>query len=96
MAGQTNSIMDGFGIPTAAYILILALLIYATSLVIYRISFHPLSKFPGPLINKFSPIPAIISLLRGRMGMDVKTLHYEYGTSHANLKCSCIENQKAR
>ncbi|KAI1625291.1 pisatin demethylase [Exophiala viscosa] len=61
------------------YLAVIGLSCYFAMLMIYRIYFHPLSKYPGPLINKFCPVPTIISLLNGRMGMDVKTLHDKYG-----------------
>jgi hypothetical protein len=46
---------------------------------IYRLYFHPLARFPGPLFARLTPIPCTISLLRGRMPMWVKHCHDIYG-----------------
>ncbi|OQV03600.1 hypothetical protein CLAIMM_08622 [Cladophialophora immunda] len=61
------------------YLIAICTVLYFAAKVIYRVYFHPLSRFPAPFVNKFSPVPAILSLLRGRMGMDIKTLHDKYG-----------------
>ncbi|KAL3477270.1 cytochrome P450 [Aspergillus californicus] len=52
---------------------------YIASLTIYRLYFHPLSRFPGPRRNAISSLPSIYSLLRGRLGFDTKQLHDKYG-----------------
>lgn len=46
---------------------------------IYNITLHPLAKYPGPLLWRISPIPSIISLLRGRISFDYKLHHDTYG-----------------
>ncbi|KAB5513621.1 cytochrome P450 [Coniochaeta sp. 2T2.1] len=53
--------------------------VWITCTCIYRLFFHPLAKFPGPKLNCVSSLPAIISLLRGRLPMDTKLLHDLYG-----------------
>lgn len=52
---------------------------YVISLVVYRLYFHPLAKFPGPKLNAISALPGIYSLLRGRLPLDNKLLHDKYG-----------------
>ncbi|KAF2669327.1 cytochrome P450 [Microthyrium microscopicum] len=53
--------------------------VYSIWTVIYRLYFDPLAKYPGPLLNRISPIPSIISLLKGRIALDVKRWHDQYG-----------------
>lgn len=52
---------------------------YFIAVAIYRITLHPLAKYPGPLLWRISPIPSIISLLRGRISFDYKVFHDQYG-----------------
>ncbi|KAL3444197.1 cytochrome P450 [Aspergillus insuetus] len=61
------------------YALGILTLLYGLILSIYRLYFHPLSKFPGPRLRAISSLPPIASLLRGRLGFDTKTLHDKYG-----------------
>jgi hypothetical protein len=46
---------------------------------VYNITLHPLAKYPGPILWRISPIPSIISLLRGRISFDYKVHHDKYG-----------------
>ncbi|CAG9980389.1 unnamed protein product [Clonostachys byssicola] len=52
---------------------------YVLFIAIYRLYFHPLSKYPGPLLNRISPLPLSIALLRGRLPFYVKHIHDRYG-----------------
>ena len=46
---------------------------------IYRITFHPLARFPGPKSRAISRLPHTISAIRGRQPFDVRDLHRIYG-----------------
>ncbi|KAF2712007.1 pisatin demethylase [Pleomassaria siparia CBS 279.74] len=56
-----------------------ALITYFVALSIYRVTLHPLARYPGPFLWRISPIPSCISLLRGRIAFDYKTIHDRYG-----------------
>ncbi|KAF1987323.1 cytochrome P450 [Aulographum hederae CBS 113979] len=71
--GTGDRILLGVGL------LFSGLFIYTITKTIYRLYFHPLSKFPGPIINRCSNIPASIWVLTGRLPMETKKLHDRYG-----------------
>lgn len=52
---------------------------YNVATVIYNLFFHPLRRFPGPLLNRASRFPYAISRLRGNLLKDVLDLHIRYG-----------------
>ncbi|PGH26436.1 hypothetical protein AJ80_01934 [Polytolypa hystricis UAMH7299] len=54
-------------------------LCYVVLVSIYRLTLHPLAKFPGPKFNAISPIPGIYYLLKGRLPMVTKQDHDKYG-----------------
>ena len=57
-------------------VLSVAWLVYT---VVYRLYFHPCAKFPGPKLNGITPIPSIVSLLKGRLPLEEKKMHDKYG-----------------
>ncbi|KIW44434.1 uncharacterized protein PV06_02905 [Exophiala oligosperma] len=57
----------------------LLVLFWWLAIIIYRLTLHPLAKFPGPKVNAVSSVPGIISLLKGRLPLDNKLLHDKYG-----------------
>ncbi|KAF2099274.1 pisatin demethylase [Rhizodiscina lignyota] len=65
-------------------------------IVIYRLYFHPLAKYPGPLLARISPIPITISLLRGRIPFFVKDAHDKYGpVVRVSPNELCFDNEAA-
>jgi cytochrome P450 len=46
---------------------------------IYRVYFHPLSRFPGPKFSAFTRLPHIIAIAKGELPRHVARLHEEYG-----------------
>ncbi|KAH8670784.1 averantin oxidoreductase [Xylariales sp. PMI_506] len=67
-----NAKYIGLGLATLAFV-------YTTWMCIYNIYFHPLARFPGPLLAKISPVYSIWGLFRGRWPFDVHQLHLKYG-----------------
>ncbi|KAI0995216.1 Cytochrome P450 monooxygenase [Podosphaera aphanis] len=61
-------------------VLAIALLtIYAVSTAVYNIFFHPLRKYPGPILNKITGIVIGYQKLKGTDYRHLKHLHEKYG-----------------
>lgn len=55
-------------------------MLYRTGLIIYRLYFHPLAKFPGPKLYAASNLPhAYSDKIKGEFYLMVKELHEQYG-----------------
>lgn len=52
---------------------------YLTSLVIYRLCFHPFSRYPGPFLAKVSYFYAFYHALRDDTGIAQQACHEKYG-----------------
>ena len=52
----------------------------ATTLCIYRLFFHPLSKYPGPFLAKITNARAAYYGIIGDHHLDVAECHKRYGT----------------
>lgn len=52
---------------------------YLALRALYRITFHPLVRFPGPKLRAISHLPHALSGVRGRQPYDVRDLHKKYG-----------------
>ena len=46
----------GDRIAVGALMAAIGLIIYTVGVVVYRLWFHPLSKFPGPFLNRVSDV----------------------------------------
>ncbi|KAF2422852.1 cytochrome P450 [Tothia fuscella] len=57
----------------------IAFIVYWLGVVVYRLTLHPLARYPGPILWAISPIPSIYHLLRGRISFQYKILHDQYG-----------------
>ncbi|KAF2207353.1 hypothetical protein CERZMDRAFT_102447 [Cercospora zeae-maydis SCOH1-5] len=68
--------------PLTVLVLVLlpaALIVYTASLIIYRIFFHPLAKYPGPLLAKITDLYSTYHALRGDRHLDFYRIHEKYG-----------------
>ena len=52
---------------------------YLALRTVYNIFFHPLAKYPGPLIWRAFRLPFIISNVRGELPHTIKAFHEKYG-----------------
>ncbi|KAK3395454.1 cytochrome P450 [Sordaria brevicollis] len=56
-----------------------SLIIYMTITTIYNLYFHPLAKYPGPLLQRASSIPFSIRVTLGLLPFHTQALHDKYG-----------------
>jgi len=62
------------------WLVILALVIcWRASVVVYRLWFHPLSRFPGPLMGRVSSVYRSYWFLHGNEQDNQVRLHEKYG-----------------
>ncbi|KAI1171575.1 isotrichodermin C-15 hydroxylase [Nemania sp. FL0916] len=54
-------------------------LVHVTARTIYRLKFHPASKFPGPILASISDIPYAYYWISGRWPWAVEDMHRQYG-----------------
>jgi hypothetical protein len=67
-------------------------LLYYLSLLVYNLFFHPLRKFPGPILAAASPFYFAYHTIRGSRASIVRDLHIQYGpmVRLAPNQLSCI------
>ncbi|KAF8470731.1 cytochrome P450 [Kalaharituber pfeilii] len=56
-----------------------ALLTALVSVCLYRVYFHPLSRYPGPLLSKITPLHATWHAYKGDRHLFLHRLHMKYG-----------------
>ncbi|POS76855.1 isotrichodermin C-15 hydroxylase [Diaporthe helianthi] len=75
-------LQDYYAYLTASHILItvasLAILLPLAQFI-YNVFFHPLAKFPGPLLWRGSNIPKMVSQIRGTIHWRMLEFHQQYG-----------------
>ena len=54
---------------------------YLVASSLYRVYFHPLSKFPGPKASAFTRIPYLRAQLSGKLPHYIKELHDQYNSN---------------
>ncbi|KAF2676845.1 cytochrome P450 family protein [Lentithecium fluviatile CBS 122367] len=59
---------------------ILCAILYFIGVVVYRLKFHPLAKYPGPLLGKITDWYSVIRSLRGDRHIHFLRLHEKHGT----------------
>jgi cytochrome P450 len=55
------------------------LAIYTFGLIVYRIFFHPLSRYPGPLLAKLTDLHSTYHALKGDRHLEFHRCHEKYG-----------------
>jgi hypothetical protein len=53
--------------------------VYVVQRIIYNLYFHPLAKYPGPLLARCSQLWTVRNMLAGRQAFEVYKLHRKYG-----------------
>lgn len=74
---------------------ITAIVVYFASLCVYRLYFHPLSKFPGPklaAITRYYEAYYDVAL-NGQYTFKIRELHKKYGRDHPNRLSSFVCNE---
>ncbi|EXJ64918.1 hypothetical protein A1O7_01257 [Cladophialophora yegresii CBS 114405] len=71
--------MAVFSVVDFVVVLGAANVVYFIGLSIYRLYFHPLAKYPGPLLWKLTQWPEARSAWSGRRHVDLALLHEKYG-----------------
>lgn len=70
--------------PTPSYRLLgfFALLscLYVAAVIVWRIFLHPLSKYPGPVLGKFTDLPIMVSIFQRRRTFRQYELLQQYGS----------------
>jgi hypothetical protein len=74
------------------YQLPLAALVWLTSIVLYRIYLHPLSKIPGPKLAAATHLYITYFNTTGgsKFYLQTEKLHQKYGTLYSRISLACL------
>ena len=73
------SLLSSLHIGTLLLVLILGLFSYLFVLAAYRVFFHPLAKYPGPLLAKVTDLYQTYYAWKGRRHLEFARCHEKYG-----------------
>jgi hypothetical protein len=69
-----------------------------SSHVVYNLFFHPLARFPGPLIHRITRLAFVYKFLRGTLPYDILPMHEKYGPvvriAPSELSSACADAGK--
>jgi hypothetical protein len=63
-------------------VLLALLLLYAVGVVVYRLTLHPLAKYPGPFLAKITDIHLAYHAWKGDRHLQFYRCHEKYGTCY--------------
>jgi hypothetical protein len=58
-----------------------ALAVYISLVILYRLTFHPLAKYPGPFLAKFTDLYLGYHAFKGDRHLEFWRCHEKYGKS---------------
>lgn len=71
--------LSGISLLSVALLPVVALLVYLAGLAIYRLYFHPLAKYPGPLLAKLTDLHSTYHAWKGDRHLEFWRCHERYG-----------------
>ena len=60
--------------------------VYLSSLGVYRLFFHPLAKYPGPFLAKFTDVYLAYHAWKGDRHLEFYRCHEKYGKNDRKVK----------
>lgn len=81
MVDQLNLKGLGFTAWEASYTLLGLYALYSIAVAVYRLTFHPLAKFPGPFLCRISYLQQCYyeAVLNGKLLQKLPEYHQKYG-----------------